>query len=194
MSLIATCVLCHEKLPYCASNSGTLIQHLRCKHPEEVFGYPKIFSRDMMPQRNIQSAGPKKTNTTESPNAKSTNVDSFGEVTATVHQTNAKVHQRQERKVVYKTTVAEWHPARFRVHCRNCNGRFFPTVRMATSRVSHSAFAAACVLSCWPLCFLPCLFNRPTKHHLHCANCHAYLGLYDARRDCLDEKSRPRTN
>ncbi|KFB42949.1 hypothetical protein ZHAS_00010821 [Anopheles sinensis] len=118
-------------------------------------------SRNVMPQKNIQSTDPKKPITMESSNAKSTNIE----------------HQGRE-----------WHPARFRVHCQNCNGRFFPTVRMATSRVSHSAFVAACVLSCWPLCFLPCLFNRPTKHHLHCANCHAYLGLYDVRRDCLMKK------
>ncbi|XP_058056796.1 uncharacterized protein LOC131208163 [Anopheles bellator] len=81
--------------------------------------------------------------------------------------------------------IAEWRPAESPVKCPQCGGRYFPTVRLVTSRVSRNAIGAYCLLCCWPLCFLSCIFNRPTKQHLHCSNCNAFLGLYE---DC--KKSR----
>uniref|UniRef100_A0A182V418 LITAF domain-containing protein n=1 Tax=Anopheles merus TaxID=30066 RepID=A0A182V418_ANOME len=82
--------------------------------------------------------------------------------------------------------LTQWKPARFRVKCGECGGRFYPTIRNAASRISNG-LGAACILSCWPFCFLPALFTTASKYHLHCSNCNAYLGLYDVERDCLKE-------
>uniref|UniRef100_A0A182JJS4 LITAF domain-containing protein n=1 Tax=Anopheles atroparvus TaxID=41427 RepID=A0A182JJS4_ANOAO len=193
MSLIATCVFCQEKLPFCSSNTGVLVHHLRDKHLQEVSGdnfVLKIPTSNAMTQKDVVGTGQKKPISTATSNTSDNSKRRIAGLEGQI--TPAKSPLQRRRKIIYKTT--EWRPAGFRVHCHACNGRFFPTVRMATARVTHSSFVAACVLACWPFCFLPCLFNRPTKHHLHCANCNAYLGLYDAQRDCLNEQSRLQTN
>ncbi|KAL1403300.1 hypothetical protein pipiens_005727 [Culex pipiens pipiens] len=85
----------------------------------------------------------------------------------------------------YKTTVASWRPARSRVSCPECGQQRLPTIRSTADRYSSSAAGAAWVMTCWPFCFLPCLFTSPTKHHLHCSGCDAYLGLYDPDREVV---------
>ena len=45
--------------------------------------------------------------------------------------------------------------------------------------MSHSSFGAALILTCWPLCFLPCLFPPPIAEYLHCSECNHFLGQYN---------------
>lgn len=81
--------------------------------------------------------------------------------------------------------MASWRPARTRVSCPECGQQRLPTIRSTADRYSSSAAGAAWVMTCWPFCFLPCLFTSPTKHHLHCSGCDAYLGLYDPDREVV---------
>ncbi|XP_049277368.1 uncharacterized protein LOC125760864 [Anopheles funestus] len=178
MSLIATCILCQARLPCESSNTWILVQHLLDNHPRETM--------PPMPKQNSK-------HTTEKCSLFSTPrpMDDCNEQqepmpNVCASQGHAKTTLHHNKKTVYKTTVAQWKPARFRVKCKECGGRFYPTIRMATSRISNG-FGAACMLSCWPFCFLPALFTTPMKHHLHCSNCNAYLGLYDVQRDCLQQ-------
>ncbi|XP_052898176.1 uncharacterized protein LOC128304961 [Anopheles moucheti] len=172
MSLIATCIICQTKLPYESSNTWILVRHLLDNHPLE--------SMPLVPKQNSERK-PKCFETStpqrmEDGNARQTPMPSV----STRPKTRSKTVLSHNKKTIYKTTVAQWKPARFRVKCKQCGGRFYPTIRNATSRISNG-FGAACILSCWPFCFLPALFTTPTKHHLHCSNCNAYLGLYDVQ-------------
>ncbi|XP_050078914.1 uncharacterized protein LOC126565751 [Anopheles maculipalpis] len=181
MSLIATCILCQARLPYESSNTWILVRHLIDKHPLET-----------MPlgcERNLEhDIG----HSTEQLNLHTTNDSNKQPATMPGSSRLSKCHPKNallnNRRTIYKTTVAQWKPAQFRVKCKECGGCFYPTIRHATSRISNG-LGAACLISCWPLCFLPVLFTTPTKHHLHCSNCNAYLGLYDVQRDCMKETS-----
>ncbi|XP_050093102.1 uncharacterized protein LOC126576057 [Anopheles aquasalis] len=173
MSLIATCHHCRAKLLYEPTNTWILIDHLQQQHslqppsPVESISFSPIMSLRQKLKNKLRScAAPAKETTNQA---------------SVETSTGSKLRTGASRKVAYKTTVAEWYPAQCRVKCPNCGGHFYPTIRLVTSRISRSVCAAYCLLFCWPLCFLPCLFNQPVKPHLHCSNCSAFLGLYDAR-------------
>uniref|UniRef100_A0A182VSK8 LITAF domain-containing protein n=1 Tax=Anopheles minimus TaxID=112268 RepID=A0A182VSK8_9DIPT len=178
MSLIATCILCQARLPYESSNTWILVRHLLDKHPLEAMPVVPNHSLEHKPNQcsMLSTSRP-----TEGCNEQQETMPSVRP-----SQSRSKTTSLHTKKTIYKTTVAQWKPARFRVKCKECGGRFYPTIRYATSRISNG-FGAACILSCWPFCFLPALFTTPTKHHLHCSNCNAYLGLYNVQRDCLQE-------
>uniref|UniRef100_A0A182MHB4 LITAF domain-containing protein n=1 Tax=Anopheles culicifacies TaxID=139723 RepID=A0A182MHB4_9DIPT len=179
MSLIATCILCQARLPYESSNTWILVRHLIDNHPLEAM--------PVAPKNNTEHKTEQKCQKQSKPQPmEDCNEQQETMPSVRVSQSRPKTKSLHNTKTVYKTTVAQWKPARFRVKCNECGGRFYPTIRYATSRISNG-FGAACVLSCWPFCFLPALFTTPTKHHLHCSNCNAYLGLYDVQRDCLQE-------
>ncbi|XP_035917472.1 uncharacterized protein LOC118514577 [Anopheles stephensi] len=180
MSLIATCILCQARLPYEGSNTWILVRHLIDKHPLETMP----LSCKPNSEHNTSLAAEKSTpQMTENSNKQPKPVSGTD-----ANPCGSKTVLLNNRRTIYKTTVVQWKPAQFRVKCKECGGRFFPTVRHATSRISNG-LGAACIISCWPFCFLPALFTTPTKHHLHCSNCNAYLGLYDVQRDCTLETS-----
>ncbi|XP_035774806.1 uncharacterized protein LOC118457378 isoform X1 [Anopheles albimanus] len=176
MRLIATCVLCKVKLSCEPANTRILIDHLQRLHclqppsPGESKPFSPIMPQPQKLKNNLRTAAVKETKN-QANVAAPTSVESTG--------SNLRTGTR--RRIAYKTTVAEWSPAQCRVKCPECDGHFYPTVRFVTSRISRSVFAAYCLLFCWPLCLLSCLFNQPVKPHLHCSNCNAFLGLYDAR-------------
>ncbi|XP_053673518.1 uncharacterized protein LOC128723778 [Anopheles nili] len=181
MSLIATCILCKAQLPFESSNTWILIRHLLESHPMETCAPEAEEDSITMPLPTCNRNTPRKGR------------DCHPETNPLLGEQTSKIQcstkqSSSGRKIAYKTTVAQWRPARFRVKCPKCAGRFFPTIRVASSRISNG-FGAACILSCWPFCFLPALFTNPVKHHLHCSNCNAFLGLYDAQHDCLDKSA-----
>ncbi|XP_052864291.1 uncharacterized protein LOC128270906 [Anopheles cruzii] len=181
MSLIATCTVCQSNLSCDRSNTAILIQHLQSMHRSEATivelaeKSTQTTPSDLKPSRNSRSTAAKKTSSVKRK-----------------HSSNSSGRKPtvSRAEISYKTTVAEWRPAELRVKCPQCGGRYFPTVRFVTSRISRSAIGAYCLLCCWPLCFLSCIFNRPTKQHLHCSNCNAFLGLYE---DYMGKKSRSKS-
>ncbi|XP_053663403.1 uncharacterized protein LOC128712535 [Anopheles marshallii] len=179
MSLIATCILCQTKLPYESSNTWILVRHLLDNHPMESMPLASKQKSERKTGQCIETSPPRPM---ENSNEQQNTMPSI----STRPKTRPKSALLRNKKTIYKTTVAQWKPARFRVKCKQCGGRFYPTIRNATSRISNG-FGAACMLSCWPFCFLPALFTTPTKYHLHCSNCNAYLGLYDVQRDCVQQ-------
>ena len=89
-------------------------------------------------------------------------------------------------------SVATWRPARCRITCPQCGERQYPTIRMTADRYSQSVYGATWIMTCWPFCFLPCLFTAPTKHHLHCSKCGAFLGLYNPNQEVVETNGRRR--
>uniref|UniRef100_A0A182TYH7 LITAF domain-containing protein n=1 Tax=Anopheles melas TaxID=34690 RepID=A0A182TYH7_9DIPT len=186
MSLIATCILCQARLPFESSNSWILIRHLLDNHhPPEAM--PLACNQNSNPPTKLTVPRCERSNQLVAD-------DDSGEQEQRQDAGAARSDRQKRprnvllgaRKSVYKTTVTQWKPARFRVKCGECGGRFYPTIRNAASRISNG-LGAVCILSCWPFCFLPALFTTASKYHLHCSNCNAYLGLYDVERDCLKE-------
>ncbi|XP_021712741.1 uncharacterized protein LOC110681284 [Aedes aegypti] len=92
----------------------------------------------------------------------------------------------------YKTSVETWRPARCRIICPRCGERQYPTIRLTADRYSQSIYGATWIMTCWPFCFLPCLFTAPTKHRLHCSKCNAFLGLYNPNQEIIETNSRRR--
>uniref|UniRef100_A0A6P4E3U5 Uncharacterized protein LOC108037790 n=1 Tax=Drosophila rhopaloa TaxID=1041015 RepID=A0A6P4E3U5_DRORH len=44
---------------------------------------------------------------------------------------------------------------------------------------------ASCVVTCWPLCFLPCLLPSDNREYLYCPHCRTFLGIYDRDNNCV---------
>jgi hypothetical protein len=80
----------------------------------------------------------------------------------------------------YITSIEKWRPVGDeKIHCPRCQSLKRPIVRTHTERVTQSSFASTLVMTCWPICFSPCLFPEPTHENLHCPVCNYHLGVYD---------------
>ncbi|XP_055838912.1 uncharacterized protein LOC129906942 [Episyrphus balteatus] len=90
----------------------------------------------------------------------------------------------QKRKM-YKTSIEKWRPAKGMIYCPKCGAHKKPIIKSRSEKLSYSTVGAACILTCWPLCFLPCFFQGPSRDYLHCAECHNFLGMYDKQRNCV---------
>lgn len=88
--------------------------------------------------------------------------------------------QDPRRAKYYKTSIEKWRPVGDeKIHCPQCQSLTRPIVRTHTERVTRSSLASSLVMTCWPMCFAPCLFPAPTHEKLHCPVCNYYLGVYD---------------
>ncbi|EDS42500.1 conserved hypothetical protein [Culex quinquefasciatus] len=164
MSNVATCSICKEVLPYNRSHTSLLIQHLIEQHPDQPFKLVRAKKEKICQESPLKN-------------------DS--EMANKAVKTGAPKSARDIKRQLRTSLVASWRPARTRVSCPECGQQRLPTIRSTADRYSSSAAGAAWVMTCWPFCFLPCLFTSPTKHHLHCSGCDAYLGLYDPDREVV---------
>lgn len=90
----------------------------------------------------------------------------------------AKQHRR-----VYKTSIEKWRPINDeKILCPQCHSLKRPIVRTHNERVTESSLVATLAMTCWPMCFAPCLFPEPTHENLHCPVCNFHLGIYDHKR------------
>ena len=94
----------------------------------------------------------------------------------------SKKTERKHRKF-YKTSIEKWRPiGDEKIHCPRCQSHKRPIVRTETERTTESSFASTLVMTCWPLCFSPCLFPEPTHENLHCPVCNLHFGVYDHKK------------
>lgn len=80
----------------------------------------------------------------------------------------------------YKTSIERWRPVGDeKIHCPRCQSVKRPVVRVNTERITETSIASTFLMTCWPLCFAPCLFPVPTHENLHCPVCNYHLGIYN---------------
>ncbi|KAJ8970702.1 hypothetical protein NQ317_000600 [Molorchus minor] len=77
--------------------------------------------------------------------------------------------------------VETWKPGPVEVTCPECCYTGRPCIRKQRNKVAYSSFGALCMLTCWPLCFLPFLMPEGSKIHLYCKNCGTFLGEYSRK-------------
>lgn len=88
-------------------------------------------------------------------------------------------NERKHRRF-YKTSIEKWRPiGDEKIDCPRCLSHKRPIVRTHRERVTESSFVATLMMTCWPLCFSPCIFPEPAEENLHCPVCNYHLGVYD---------------
>lgn len=90
----------------------------------------------------------------------------------------------QVRQGRYKASIERWVPTDGFIYCPRCGCSRRPLVK-AASEIGNSGCCAACIVSCWPLCFLPCLLSPDNREYLYCMNCRTFLGIYDRENNCI---------
>ncbi|XP_016928205.2 uncharacterized protein [Drosophila suzukii] len=88
------------------------------------------------------------------------------------------------RRSCYRASIERWAPAEGRIFCPCCACSKRPLIK-AASEIVDNGCCAAWVVSCWPLCFLPCLMSSDNKEYLYCSNCRTFLGIYDRENSCV---------
>ncbi|KAH8337799.1 hypothetical protein KR067_004231 [Drosophila pandora] len=90
----------------------------------------------------------------------------------------------QVRQSRYKASIERWVPTDGFIYCPRCGCSRRPLVK-ASSEIGNSGCCANCIVSCWPLCFLPCLLSPDNREYLYCNNCRTFLGIYDRENNCI---------
>ncbi|KAJ8956988.1 hypothetical protein NQ318_012153, partial [Aromia moschata] len=161
------CQICGEKLtfnPYCPCSLG---EHLIKKHPELRMTHFSIENTTTcscctcVEETNNKFKGPASAKMGGCPPKRGKPPDNKGGV--------------------YKTTVETWRPGPLKVTCPVCNQEDRPCIRKQRNKVAYSSLGALCMLSCWPLCFLPFLMPGGSKIQLYCKHCGTYLGEYNRK-------------
>ncbi|KAF5301712.1 hypothetical protein FQA39_LY10643 [Lamprigera yunnana] len=96
---------------------------------------------------------------------------------------NISSHHLSLRKKLdmYRATVETWKPGIAVIQCSSCGRSARPIVRKQQNKVAESALGAACLLGCWPLCFLPFILSGSHIMNIHCKFCGQYLGTFDRK-------------
>ncbi|XP_012160271.1 uncharacterized protein LOC101448421 isoform X1 [Ceratitis capitata] len=94
-------------------------------------------------------------------------------------------YDEKPSRSLYRTSIEKWRPANGTIYCPKCGVNRRPLIRTQAERSSNNSCCAACILGCWPFCFLPFLLPNDNKEYLHCSNCKAFLGLYDRTNNCV---------
>ncbi|KAL5285808.1 hypothetical protein ACFFRR_007470 [Megaselia abdita] len=186
MSLKVRCLLCSKILQCTREDTSALLEHIREYHPEVTVLESNEALSHMAPENN---------NNNNNNNKKAVQIDSDpmvrspGGDTQRLSKTDYNVQRdctrRSGRKRLYKTSIEKWRPGIGLIYCPKCGTKHRPLVKSHTEKISTSTVGAACILTCWPFCFFPCLFPSPTKEYLHCPVCDNFLGLYDKDRSCV---------
>lgn len=178
MSLKVRCLLCSKILQCTREDTSALLEHIREYHPEVTV----LESSEAL--SHMASSNQKKAVQIDSDPM----VRTAGGDTQRLSKQEYNVHRdckRSGRKRLYKTSIEKWRPGIGLIYCPKCGKKHRPLVKSHTEKISTSTVGAACILTCWPFCFFPCLFPSPTKEYLHCPVCDNFLGLYDKERSCI---------
>ncbi|XP_011178880.1 uncharacterized protein LOC105209912 isoform X2 [Zeugodacus cucurbitae] len=103
----------------------------------------------------------------------------------TVHTPSSPTYNEKPSRSLYRTSIEKWRPANGTIYCPKCGANRRPLIRTQTERSSNNSCCAACILGCWPFCFLPFLLPNDNREYLHCSNCKTFLGLYDRANNCV---------
>ncbi|KAI8038511.1 uncharacterized protein LOC128254573 [Drosophila gunungcola] len=95
------------------------------------------------------------------------------------------VDKTAHRRHCYRASIERWAPVEGRIFCPCCACSRRPLIKAATE-IMDSGCCASCLLTCWPLCFLPCLQSADNREYLYCSNCRTFLGIYDRDHNCVN--------
>ncbi|CAH1170274.1 unnamed protein product [Phaedon cochleariae] len=87
----------------------------------------------------------------------------------------------KKRSSIFKTTVESWKPGPVKIICPKCRRKDRPCIRKQRNKVAYSSLGAFCMLTCWPICFLPFLIPNGSVLELFCKHCGTLLGEYDRK-------------
>ncbi|SPP72872.1 uncharacterized protein LOC117582235 [Drosophila guanche] len=109
------------------------------------------------------------------------------ECAAAKARANAKAADKTPngRRQCYRASIERWIPVDGCLYCPSCGTSRRPVVKSRTEVITSTGCAASCVISCWPLCFLPCLVPPENREYLYCSNCKTFLGIYDREKNCV---------
>lgn len=182
MSLKVRCLLCSKILQCTREDTSALLEHIREFHPEVTVLESSEALSHMAPEdqqkKSGGTAGKGEGDKAEGKGAKRLSKDDY-------NVQRACKMKRSGRKRLYKTSIEKWRPGVGVIFCPKCCKKNTPLVKSHTEKISTSTFGAACILTCWPFCFFPCLFPSPTKEYLHCPICDNFLGVYDKDKSCV---------
>ncbi|XP_033252050.1 uncharacterized protein LOC117191242 [Drosophila miranda] len=91
----------------------------------------------------------------------------------------------KNRQQCYRASIEHWSPLDGVIYCPSCSCNRRPLIKSRTEVITNHGCAASCVISCWPLCFLPCLLPPENREYLYCSNCKTFLGIYDREKNCV---------
>ncbi|XP_068146627.1 uncharacterized protein [Drosophila tropicalis] len=89
------------------------------------------------------------------------------------------------RRQYYRASIERWTPTDGAIFCPCCGCCRCPVIKTKTEFYKSTGCCAACLISCWPFCFLPCLISPENREYLHCPSCKTFLGLYDRENNCI---------
>lgn len=187
MSLKVRCLLCSKILSCTREDTSSLLEHIREYHPEVTVLESSEALTHMAPSEEKKPPSePEKKKTVQ---IESDPMISYpGGDTERLSKQEYNVRSctnKSGRKRLYKTSIEKWRPGVGLIFCPKCGKKRRPIVKSHTEKISTSTFGAACILTCWPFCFFPCLFPSPAKEYLHCPVCDNFLGLYEKEKNCI---------
>ncbi|KAJ8925112.1 hypothetical protein NQ315_001293, partial [Exocentrus adspersus] len=182
------CQLCGDKLPFNPICTCSLGEHLVKKHPGVDMTHFVVEDSSFC-DCDSDSVQGKSTNTStiivqecfvgvESSAMAST---AGGGSLSSRSRLMGLCKRRADNKEMFKTTVETWKPGPMRIICPACGKEDRPCIRKQRNKVAYTQLGAMCMVSCWPICFLPFLMPQASDIHLYCKHCGAFVGEYDRK-------------
>ncbi|KAH8233076.1 hypothetical protein KR026_003880 [Drosophila bipectinata] len=176
-----------ERLSQISKMTG-LSESQMADEAEKYMAKKKASSSDKAKKANSSETGKKANSATYSvtgsgdPKSDDRSQTSFKEISPGVETSDLPLDKVRLNR--YKTTINRWTPTDGFIFCPRCGCCRRPLVKSSSEMVSTGC-CVACIVSCWPLCFLPCLLSPDNREYLYCSNCRAFLGLYDRETNCV---------
>ncbi|XP_057662918.1 uncharacterized protein LOC130897946 [Diorhabda carinulata] len=155
------CQLCGKKLRVSPNCPCTLGEHLLAQHPDvDLTFYSSL--EDL----SYWKSYPQKKR------------DRGSKVLSCRKKSSLKVTKNASNGI-YKTTVETWNPSQMKMECPRCQKQDKPCIRSNKNRASRNYLKALCMLSCWPVCFLPFAAKRNNVVELYCKYCRCVIAEYN---------------
>lgn len=194
------CLKCYKIITCNAYDESVLIQHIRTDHPE--IQLPEDACTSDAQSQYHEEPNPKAISNTKGNLNRNLNCNPDPDLNIRLEETiqcsEMKPIYSRKYKVMtpvtprsprkrrqYRTSIEKWRPANGVLYCPKCGAKKKPLIKQRSEKMAYSSLGAAFILTCWPLCFLPCVFKPASKDYLHCSECHTFLGMYDRERNCV---------
>ncbi|KAJ6649077.1 hypothetical protein Bhyg_04310 [Pseudolycoriella hygida] len=205
------CLLCKEIINCQQKDFSVLVDHVVLKHPDfkitnistdEIFS--KFENKIASEARRCTEKGRTMENNHLLNDCNGKNIPKYTEDEKTKKVNQIPTKQPTKRRRFYKTSgmlcdgmsvicfyirvllVETWKPGNDQILCPKCDAVVRPIIRTSADRVSHSTVGATLIMTCWPFCFFPFLFQAPIQTNLHCSVCGYYFGSYDCQKQKLN--------
>lgn len=89
------------------------------------------------------------------------------------------------RRSKYRTSIENWQPGTGKIYCPKCGMSKKPLMKSPSKHFTNNACSSCCLLTCWPLFFIPFIIPGRNKEYLYCGNCKTFLGFYNPTTNCV---------